>query len=101
MAWAVWISNPLILRTEYERPGFSGPFFLDFCAIFLSMKALKSEFAKSILRDPESARALLKATLRAGYGPENGVSITVRPLQEDGTRLSPVTINVHKVPKAA
>ncbi len=61
------------------------------------MKALKSEFAESILRDPESARALREALRKAGYLPQNGVKITVHPTQKDGTREAPVVVNVHYV----
>ncbi len=64
------------------------------------MKALKSEFAKSILRDPQSARALHSALSRAGYGPQNGVNVTVHPIRKDGTRGVPVQVNVHYVHKA-
>jgi hypothetical protein len=64
------------------------------------MKALKSEFAKSILRDPESARALQWASLKAGYYPQNGVKITVHPVDKDGTRCAPVQVNVHYVHSA-
>lgn len=59
------------------------------------MKALQSAFAKAILQDPDSARALREALGRAGYGPQNGVAITVRPVQPDGTRADPVPVNVH------
>lgn len=83
-----------------KGPVFPAPFFMDFCAILVVMKALRSEFATRILKDPESARALMQATLRAGYGPENGVKITARPVKDDGTRGDSVRINVHFVPRA-
>lgn len=64
------------------------------------MKAMKSEFAKSILRDPKSAHALERALTKAGYYPRNGVVITVRPMRKDGTLEEPVKVNVHYVPIA-
>ena len=64
------------------------------------MKALKSDFAKRVLANPEN-RAMLNLAMRScGLGPANGVSITVVPLNNDGNKAQPVLINVHTVPKA-
>lgn len=66
----------------------------------MPMKALKSAFAKSLLKDPESARALREALPKAGYGPQNGVTIAVYPARKDGQRSEPVQVNLHYVHKA-
>ena len=66
----------------------------------MAMKALKSDFAKRVLKDPESASALSDAILRAGYGPENGVKVTVYPVGGNALRGRPVVVNAHFVPKA-
>ena len=71
-----------------------------FYVIFLAMKALKSDFAKRVLKDPESARALSGVESRIGDGPENGVKVTVYPVGDDGLRAPPVVVNARFVPKA-
>lgn len=64
------------------------------------MKALKSQFAQAILRDPESARNLMRAPLKPGFGPASGVRVTVAPVGEDGVRQAPRDIIMMRVPKA-
>ena len=64
------------------------------------MKALKSEFAKSILRDPESARALCDARIKPGFGAESATDITVTPVGRDGVRMPARTVTVMRVHKA-
>lgn len=63
------------------------------------MKALKSKLARHILRDPESARVLREATMQAGYGPENGVVVTVRPVRADDQPGESICVNVYYVYK--
>ena len=64
------------------------------------MKALKSDFARQVLKDPASAQLLRQAVRQAGYGPDHGVCVTVHPVRDDGVRGHAVAVNVHFVPKA-
>lgn len=63
------------------------------------MKALKSKLAGQILRDPESARVLREATMRAGYAPENGVAVTLRPARAGDQPGESIRVNVYYVYK--
>lgn len=64
------------------------------------MKALRSERARRILKDPENRKILSNAMLRAGYGVGNAVSVIVHPVMDNGQRGQPEKINVYFVPKA-
>lgn len=64
------------------------------------MKALKSDFAKRVLANPENRAGLDHAMQSCGVGSENGVLITVIPFNNDGTKAQPVLVNLHFVPKA-
>lgn len=60
------------------------------------MKVPRSERASELLSNPQTARLLSDAVRRAGYGPENAVTITV-PAQQGKPAYK---LDVYLVPKA-
>jgi hypothetical protein len=64
------------------------------------MKALKSQFAESLLRDPASAQQLRVTQLKPGFGAASAVQFVLAPVDAQGVRQPPMRVTMMRVHKA-